>query len=275
MSLLRRPGVGYPAAALLVVATVACLKLFRGLTDSTVALVLLLAVFLSASDLAERARRPRRAPRDARVQLLLPAASLHVHDPGPAQRRGALRLPRVGPPDRPPLRPLPPPPRARRGGAPRPRRADAASPRASSRTPTARRCSASRRTACADALQCRAGRRSARRREGGHRRSGIDARHRVPRRPRRARLQAGQLRRVSLGARRHRHLSARFPSASSAPACSSRGAFGRASGWPRPAPCFSASPSSASGSWPRARGRGDQGERSDEVDAARRSSRTT
>ncbi len=48
MSLLRRPGVGYPAAALLVAATVACLKLFHGLTDSTVALVLLLAVFLSA-----------------------------------------------------------------------------------------------------------------------------------------------------------------------------------------------------------------------------------
>ena len=48
MSLLRRPGVGYLAAALLVAATVACLKLFHGLTDSTVALVLLLAVFLSA-----------------------------------------------------------------------------------------------------------------------------------------------------------------------------------------------------------------------------------
>jgi two-component system sensor histidine kinase KdpD len=48
VSLLRRPGVGYPAAALLVVATVGLLKVFHGLTDSTVALVLLLAVFLSA-----------------------------------------------------------------------------------------------------------------------------------------------------------------------------------------------------------------------------------
>ena len=48
MSLLRRPGVGYPAAALLVAATVVCLKLFHGLTDSTVALGLLLTVFLSA-----------------------------------------------------------------------------------------------------------------------------------------------------------------------------------------------------------------------------------
>ena len=39
---------GYPAAALLVTLTVGLLKVFRGLTDSTVALVLLLAVFLSA-----------------------------------------------------------------------------------------------------------------------------------------------------------------------------------------------------------------------------------
>ena len=39
---------GYPAAALLVTLTVGLLKVFHGLTDSTVALVLLLAVFLSA-----------------------------------------------------------------------------------------------------------------------------------------------------------------------------------------------------------------------------------
>lgn len=40
--------VGYPAAALLVALTVALLKLFPGLADSTAALLLLLAVFLSA-----------------------------------------------------------------------------------------------------------------------------------------------------------------------------------------------------------------------------------
>jgi len=45
---IRRPAVGYPAAALLVLGTVGLLHLFPGLTDSTVALVLLLTVFLSA-----------------------------------------------------------------------------------------------------------------------------------------------------------------------------------------------------------------------------------
>jgi two-component system sensor histidine kinase KdpD len=40
--------VGYPAAALLVLATIGLLKLFRGLADSSVALLLLLAVFLAA-----------------------------------------------------------------------------------------------------------------------------------------------------------------------------------------------------------------------------------
>jgi two-component system sensor histidine kinase KdpD len=44
----RRAGVGYPAAALLVGLTVGLLKLFPELTDSSVALLLLLAVFLSA-----------------------------------------------------------------------------------------------------------------------------------------------------------------------------------------------------------------------------------
>jgi len=48
VNVLRRPGVGYPAATLVVVLTVGLLKIFHGLTDSTVALVLLLAVFLSA-----------------------------------------------------------------------------------------------------------------------------------------------------------------------------------------------------------------------------------
>ncbi len=48
MTAIRRAGVGYPAAALGVGLTVGLLKLFPGLTDSTVALLLLLAVFLSA-----------------------------------------------------------------------------------------------------------------------------------------------------------------------------------------------------------------------------------
>ena len=48
MTAFRRAGVGYPAAALLVGLTVGLLKLFPGLTDSSVALLLLLAVFLSA-----------------------------------------------------------------------------------------------------------------------------------------------------------------------------------------------------------------------------------
>ncbi len=48
MTAIRRPAVGYPAAALLVALTVAGLKLFPGLADSTAALLLLLAVFLSA-----------------------------------------------------------------------------------------------------------------------------------------------------------------------------------------------------------------------------------
>jgi two-component system sensor histidine kinase KdpD len=43
-----RRSIGYPAATLLVALTVGLLKLFPGLTDSTVALLLLLAVFLSA-----------------------------------------------------------------------------------------------------------------------------------------------------------------------------------------------------------------------------------
>jgi two-component system sensor histidine kinase KdpD len=45
---IRRAGVGYPAAALLVGLTLGLLKLFPGLNDSTIALILLLAVFLSA-----------------------------------------------------------------------------------------------------------------------------------------------------------------------------------------------------------------------------------
>ena len=45
---LRDRRIGYPASILLVVATIGILKLFRGLADSTVALLLLLAVFLSA-----------------------------------------------------------------------------------------------------------------------------------------------------------------------------------------------------------------------------------
>jgi two-component system sensor histidine kinase KdpD len=45
---IRRAGVGYPAATLLVGLTVALLKLFPGLNDSTIALVLLISVFLSA-----------------------------------------------------------------------------------------------------------------------------------------------------------------------------------------------------------------------------------
>ncbi len=45
---LRDRRIGYPASVLLVVATIALLKLFHGLADSTVALLLLLAVFLSA-----------------------------------------------------------------------------------------------------------------------------------------------------------------------------------------------------------------------------------
>ena len=48
MTAIRRAGVGYPAAALLVGLTVGALKLFPGLADSTIALILLLAVFLSA-----------------------------------------------------------------------------------------------------------------------------------------------------------------------------------------------------------------------------------
>jgi two-component system, OmpR family, sensor histidine kinase KdpD len=45
---IRRAGVGYPAAALLVAGTIGLLKLFRGLNESSVALLLLLAVFLAA-----------------------------------------------------------------------------------------------------------------------------------------------------------------------------------------------------------------------------------
>jgi two-component system, OmpR family, sensor histidine kinase KdpD len=45
---IRRAGVGYPAAALLVALTIGLLKLFRGLNESSVALLLLLAVFLAA-----------------------------------------------------------------------------------------------------------------------------------------------------------------------------------------------------------------------------------
>ena len=48
MQALRRAGVGYPAAALLVGLTIAVLKLFRGINESSAALLLLLAVFLSA-----------------------------------------------------------------------------------------------------------------------------------------------------------------------------------------------------------------------------------
>jgi two-component system, OmpR family, sensor histidine kinase KdpD len=44
----RRAGVGYPAASLLVALTIGLLKLFRGLNESSVALLLLLAVFLAA-----------------------------------------------------------------------------------------------------------------------------------------------------------------------------------------------------------------------------------
>lgn len=45
---LRDRRIGYPASVLLVLATIGVLKLFNGLADSTVALLLLLAVFLSA-----------------------------------------------------------------------------------------------------------------------------------------------------------------------------------------------------------------------------------
>ena len=48
MTALRRARVGYPAAVLLVAATLALLKLFPALNESSVALLLLLAVFLSA-----------------------------------------------------------------------------------------------------------------------------------------------------------------------------------------------------------------------------------
>jgi two-component system sensor histidine kinase KdpD len=45
---LRARRVGYPAAVLLVLATIGILKLFPGLADSSVALLLLLSVFLAA-----------------------------------------------------------------------------------------------------------------------------------------------------------------------------------------------------------------------------------
>lgn len=45
---LRAQRVGYPAAVLLVLAAIGVLKLFAGLADSSVALLLLLSVFLSA-----------------------------------------------------------------------------------------------------------------------------------------------------------------------------------------------------------------------------------
>ena len=48
MTALLRRGLGYPAAALLVAVTVAVLRLFPALNESTVSLLLLLAVFLSA-----------------------------------------------------------------------------------------------------------------------------------------------------------------------------------------------------------------------------------
>ena len=106
---LRARWVGYPAAVLVVLATIGLLKLFPGLTDSSVALLLLLASF-SRLGLAERAGSAGGGSRDARVQLLLPSSALHVHDRGSAQRRGALRLPRLGPPDRQALGALPAPP---------------------------------------------------------------------------------------------------------------------------------------------------------------------
>ncbi|HSS45487.1 MAG TPA: DUF4118 domain-containing protein, partial [Thermoanaerobaculia bacterium] len=45
---IRARRVAYPAAVVLVLATIGLLKLFRGLADSSVALLLLLAVFLAA-----------------------------------------------------------------------------------------------------------------------------------------------------------------------------------------------------------------------------------
>ena len=48
MTVIRRAGVGYPGAALLVAATLGLLKLFPALNESSVALLLLLAVFLAA-----------------------------------------------------------------------------------------------------------------------------------------------------------------------------------------------------------------------------------
>ena len=63
--------------------------------------------------LAERTGRPGRGAGDARLQLLLPAAALHLHDRRPAQRGGALRLPGFRPPDRTPVGALPPATRPR------------------------------------------------------------------------------------------------------------------------------------------------------------------
>jgi len=48
VTVIRRAGVGYPGAALLVAATLGLLKLFPALNESSVALLLLLAVFLAA-----------------------------------------------------------------------------------------------------------------------------------------------------------------------------------------------------------------------------------
>src|SRR6266540_2730976 len=146
---LRARRVGYPAAVLLVLATIGILKLFPGLADSSVALLLLLSVFLAA--------RPASA----------------------ASRRGGTRRSRR---DDPPLAGVP-------------FRYQPRIPPWSRRRPAARRA-----------------RRGARHNPAGQRRAGPrrccgNLRRGCPEGPRGARLPPGQFGRLSVPARRNRHLS--------------------------------------------------------------------
>ena len=217
---------------------------------------------------AVRARRPRRGARDARLQLLLHPSPLHVHDLRSPQRHGPLRVPGLRPAHRPALRPLARAAAADRSRAARPDRPDAALPGLPRRHQprVAARC---RRGPPAAGPPVRAGGAAARARERRARAADRDARRVLPRRARRPGLPPGQLRGVSLGSRRDRHLPA---DSRRAPARGrprrARPAVERADGGglrppARPRRRARAVPAAGPG------GRGDAHERADEIHAAR------
>ena len=183
---------------------------------------------------AERAGGRRRSPGDRRLQLLLSPSALHVHDPGPPQRRGSLRVPGVRPAHRAAVRAFTPQAAAHRGGTPRPHRADAALPGVPLRHEP-RDAAGGRRRPASPGPRLRAGRHPPRRCERQPLPADRNGGDRLPRGHRGSRLPPGQFGGLSVRARRHRHLPPHPRGGCNARVSSSPAASARASAWPRPA----------------------------------------